>query len=193
MSLADIDLLDQAHYISNGPPHDLFRRLRARRSGALASGAGRPGVLGGDALRRRGARVARLGDLLVGARRHDDSRGAARGALAVLPSDDAQHGPAAAHQAARCWSTRASRRAWWHSSTAASASWRATIVERVVPRGECDFVADVAGELPSYVIAELVGIPLDDGRQLYRLTERMHTAAPTPEGRADVDGRRRSR
>ena len=31
-----------------------------------------------------------------------------------------------------------------------------------------------------------MGIPLDDGRQLYRLTERMHAAAPTAEGQADV-------
>jgi cytochrome P450 len=35
------------------------------------------------------------------------------------------------------------------------------------------------------VIAELMGIPLEDGRELYRLTERMHTAVPTPEGLAD--------
>src|SRR5262249_16278702 len=59
------------------------------------------------------------------------------------------------------------------------------IVDRVAPLGECDFVTDGAGELPSYVIAELMGIPLDDGRELYHLTERMHTAAPTPEGQAD--------
>src|SRR5262249_21355433 len=60
------------------------------------------------------------------------------------------------------------------------------IVDRVAPLGQCDFVTDVAGELPSYVIAELMGIPLDDGRELYRLTERMHTAAPTPQGLADA-------
>jgi cytochrome P450 len=59
----------------------------------------------------------------------------------------------------------------------------ATIVDAVVERGECDFVTDVAGELPSYVIAELVGIPLDDGRRLYALTERMHAVATTPEDR----------
>jgi cytochrome P450 len=58
------------------------------------------------------------------------------------------------------------------------------IVDTVAPRGACDFVADVAGELPSYVIAELVGIPLDDGRRLYALTERMHTTDPSPEGLA---------
>src|SRR5262249_23514525 len=59
------------------------------------------------------------------------------------------------------------------------------IVDAVAPRGSCDFVRDVAGELPSYVIAELVGIPLDDGRRLYVLTERMHTTVRTPEDLAD--------
>lgn len=51
-----------------------------------------------------------------------------------------------------------------------------TIVDAIIERGTCDFVADVAGELPSYVIAELVGIPLDDGRRLYQLTETIHTS-----------------
>lgn len=50
------------------------------------------------------------------------------------------------------------------------------IVDKVIARGECDFVADVAGEMPSYVIAELMGIPLEDGRELYKLTEIIHSA-----------------
>lgn len=50
------------------------------------------------------------------------------------------------------------------------------IVDAVIARGECDFVEAVAGEMPSYVIAELLGIPLDDGRELYKLTEAIHTA-----------------
>lgn len=49
------------------------------------------------------------------------------------------------------------------------------IVGDVVERGECDFVEDIAGALPSYVIAELLGIPLADGRRLYELTEIMNT------------------
>jgi cytochrome P450 len=53
------------------------------------------------------------------------------------------------------------------------------IVDEVIERGECDFVADVAGELPSYVIAELMGIPLEDGRKLYQLTETIHSAPET--------------
>ena len=55
------------------------------------------------------------------------------------------------------------------------------IVDKVVAngnggRGECDFMTDIAGEIPSYVIAELMGIPLDDGRRLYQLTETIHSA-----------------
>jgi cytochrome P450 len=57
------------------------------------------------------------------------------------------------------------------------------IVDAVIERGECDFVADIAGEMPSYVIAELMGLPLDDGRKLYQLTETIHSAAEAvPEG-----------
>jgi cytochrome P450 len=51
------------------------------------------------------------------------------------------------------------------------------IVDEVVERGECDLVADIAGEMPSFVIAELLGIPLEDGRELYHLTETLHAAS----------------
>ncbi|MBI1188778.1 MAG: cytochrome P450 [Alphaproteobacteria bacterium] len=50
------------------------------------------------------------------------------------------------------------------------------IVDAVIDEGACDFVADIAGEMPSFVIAELMGLPLDDGRELYKLTETIHTA-----------------
>ena len=57
------------------------------------------------------------------------------------------------------------------------------IVNAVIEKGECDFVAEVAGEMPSYVIAELMGMPLDDGRELYRHTETIHSAPEAlPEG-----------
>jgi cytochrome P450 len=49
------------------------------------------------------------------------------------------------------------------------------IVDDVIERGECDLVADVAGRLPSGLIAELMGIPRADGERLYELTEIMHT------------------
>jgi len=55
------------------------------------------------------------------------------------------------------------------------------IVDGVMARGECDLVSDVAGLMPSYVIADMLGIPHDDGVDLYRLTETIHAA---PESQA---------
>ncbi|HXL99020.1 MAG TPA: cytochrome P450, partial [Rhizomicrobium sp.] len=59
------------------------------------------------------------------------------------------------------------------------------IVDAVIAKGECDFVSEIAGEMPSYVIAELMGMPLDDGRELYKLTEAIHTS---PEAQAPGAG-----
>lgn len=63
------------------------------------------------------------------------------------------------------------------------------IVDSVIDKGECDFVSEVAGEMPSFVIAELMGLPLGDGRELYKLTETIHTspeALPPGAGAAAV-------
>ena len=60
------------------------------------------------------------------------------------------------------------------------------IIDKIADREECDFVSDVAGEMPSYVIADLMGLPLEDGRELYRLTETIHSA---PEAVAPGAGR----
>ena len=45
----------------------------------------------------------------------------------------------------------------------------------MIEKGEADFVTQIAGEMPSFVIAELMGLPLEDGRELYKLTEVIHT------------------
>jgi cytochrome P450 len=64
----------------------------------------------------------------------------------------------------------------------------AGIVAAVAPSGHCDFVADISGELPSLLIAELMGVPPGDGRRLYQLTERMHqTEAPADAQAAVVE------
>jgi cytochrome P450 len=49
------------------------------------------------------------------------------------------------------------------------------IVDAVLAKGECDFVSEIAGRLPSGLIAELMGMPRADGERLYDLTEIMHT------------------
>jgi cytochrome P450 len=61
----------------------------------------------------------------------------------------------------------------------------AEIVDAVIDRDEFDLVDDVAGLLPSYVVAELLGIPRQDGVDLYRLTEAIHAAPESqPDGAA---------
>lgn len=64
------------------------------------------------------------------------------------------------------------------------------IVDAVSERGECDLVEDVAGEMPSFVVAELFGLPHADGRELYRLTEALHssTSAVGQEAQARAAG-----
>jgi cholest-4-en-3-one 26-monooxygenase len=47
------------------------------------------------------------------------------------------------------------------------------IVDRVASKGECDFVAEVAAELPLLVICELMGIPNEDRRKIFELSNRL--------------------
>jgi cholest-4-en-3-one 26-monooxygenase len=47
------------------------------------------------------------------------------------------------------------------------------IIERVADRGECDFVVDVASELPLQVIADLMGVPQEDRHKLFDWSNRM--------------------
>ena len=44
------------------------------------------------------------------------------------------------------------------------------IVDAVAPRGECDFVSEVASELPMQVICEMVGVPEEERRRIYDLS-----------------------
>jgi cholest-4-en-3-one 26-monooxygenase len=47
------------------------------------------------------------------------------------------------------------------------------IIDRVAERGECDFVVDVASELPLQVIADLMGVPQEDRHKLFDWSNRM--------------------
>jgi cholest-4-en-3-one 26-monooxygenase len=47
------------------------------------------------------------------------------------------------------------------------------VVDRVAHKGECDFVAQVAAELPLLVICELMGVPRDDRHLVFELSNRL--------------------
>ena len=48
--------------------------------------------------------------------------------------------------------------------------WAISIVESALERGACDFVRDVAYLLPMHMIADIVGIPVEDRKWLFDLT-----------------------
>ena len=64
--------------------------------------------------------------------------------------------------------------------------WAESIVDRAVQRGECDFVSEIAYKLPMNVIADIVGIPVQDRDALFSLANDMLQGA-SPE-RAHVAG-----
>ncbi|WP_344847898.1 cytochrome P450 [Kribbella ginsengisoli] len=47
------------------------------------------------------------------------------------------------------------------------------LVERVRDRGHCDFATEIAGQMPLFVICEILGVPLSDREMLYSRTARM--------------------
>jgi len=47
------------------------------------------------------------------------------------------------------------------------------IIDRVAARGECDFVTDLAADLPLQVIAELVGVPMEDRGKVYEWSNKL--------------------
>ena len=47
------------------------------------------------------------------------------------------------------------------------------LIDGAVSKGSCDFVVDVAAELPLMVIAELIGVPLEDRHKLFDWSNRM--------------------
>jgi len=48
-----------------------------------------------------------------------------------------------------------------------------TIIDRVARRGECEFVSEVAAELPMQVICEMMGVPEEDRRGIYEISNRL--------------------
>jgi cholest-4-en-3-one 26-monooxygenase len=47
------------------------------------------------------------------------------------------------------------------------------IIDEVIEAGECDFVVDVAAELPLQVIAEMIGVPHEDRHKVFEWSNRM--------------------
>ena len=57
--------------------------------------------------------------------------------------------------------------------------WAASIVDRALERGTCDFVHEVAYQLPMNMIADIVGIPVDDRPYVFALANAFLQGGPT--------------
>jgi len=182
VSFAGLDLLDHHRYRQHGPPHDLFRRLRREDPVHWHEEIDGPGfwaVTRYEDVVRVSRDSATFSSYLGGTMVPDPpAEQLALVRLMMLNLDPPQHTKLRALVNRGFTPTRV------QGLRVRVEQLAKEIVDRVADRGHCDFVADIAGELPSALIAELVGIPLDDGRRLYQLTERMHSAADTAEERA---------
>ena len=61
------------------------------------------------------------------------------------------------------------------------------IVDNVIERGSCDFVVDVASELPLQAIAEIMGVPQEDRHLIFEWSNAM-IGADDPEFEGGADG-----
>jgi cytochrome P450 len=181
----DVDLGDAATY-RNGPPHGLFARMRAEAPVCWHPERAGPGFWA----------LTRHADVLVVSRdsatfssaragymtQDMDPLAVAQSRLMLLGMDPPEH------TRLRSLVNRGFTPRQVARLEPRIRALSAAIVDAVAGRGVCDFVTDVSGELPSLLIAELMGIPPDDGRRLYELTERMHqSGAPADQQAAVVE------
>jgi len=181
MRLEDIDLLDPAVW-EDGPPNELFRRLRGESPvhwHPEKKGSGFWAVTRYRDVLHVSRSAPLFSSYLGGTMIADASEIDLLGIRLMMLNMDPP-----AHTKLRALVNKAFTPRMVEQLRSRIEELAAAIVERAAAMGELDFVTDVAGELPSYVIAEMMGIPLDDGRELYRLTERMHTTMPKKEARA---------
>jgi cholest-4-en-3-one 26-monooxygenase len=61
------------------------------------------------------------------------------------------------------------------------------IVDNVIERGQCDFVVDLASELPLQAIAEIMGVPQEDRHLIFEWSNAM-IGADDPEFQGGVEG-----
>jgi len=158
-SAIDIALLSPESF-AQGQPHEQFAWLRANDPVQLARRTRREWVLGGDPLPRCEDDRSRRRDLLVDAGDHDPGR---RGGIEVgdhrmmITTDPPEH-TGLRKLVAGEFIPRAAKAMRPRTRVAGEAHHR-----RVIDKGECDLVEDIAGLMPSYVIADMLGIPHEDG------------------------------
>lgn len=172
ITIGGVDLADPDTYVA-GMPYEAFRELRHRAPVAWHPYGDKPGFWA----------LTAYDDIAAVSRDSATWSSQATGVFLDIPAPEDAHQLALImltmdpprHTALRSLVNRGFTPRHIARLGARTADMARDIVDSAVERGECEFVADVAGKLPSYVIAELLGIPREEGRRLYALTEVMNT------------------
>jgi len=165
-----VDLLDPDVY-ANGMPHETFRALRATNPVArLQEPSG-----------KHYWAVTRYRDVVAVLRNPEDFSSALGGAVFADPPKEfldklreaMSHRDPPSHTMLRrlVSSAFSPRRVAQLEHRIAERAQE--LVTSAGERGDVDFASELAGELPLFVICEILGIPFADRRQLHDLTERM--------------------
>jgi cholest-4-en-3-one 26-monooxygenase len=170
MDLAEIDLTNPDHFVS-GTPHAWFRALRAQDPVHWQPEADGPGfwcVTKYEDLKHV-SRNPELFSSWVGATNihTPPPDGLARTRMIMLNMDPPQH-VKFRRIVQRGFTPRRIAQQEAHIRELAR-----RIVDAVAPRGEAEFVEELAAELPLQVICELMGVPLEDRKQIFDLSNVM--------------------
>jgi cholest-4-en-3-one 26-monooxygenase len=170
MDLREIDLTDPDHFAA-GTPHGWFRALRAQDPVHWQPEADGPGfwcVTKYDDLKQVSRHPELFSSWLGATNIHTPPpEGLARTRMIMLNMDPPQH-VKFRRIVQRGFTPRRVAQQQAHIRELAR-----RIVDAVAPRGEAEFVEELAAELPLQVICEMMGVPLEDRKLLFDLSNTM--------------------
>lgn len=183
--MAPIDLADPDTY-SGGMPHDEFRRLRAHDPVSWQPEAGGRGFWA----------VTRYHDVVSVLRTPKVFSSWRGGVLLADPPaefleklrENMLNRDPPDHTALRRLVNKAFSPRRIEQLEGRIASHAIQLVSAVKDAGRCDFATQIAGEMPLFVICEILGVPLADRKRLYALTERMFGSDIKDRAAALADG-----
>ncbi|HSQ01442.1 MAG TPA: cytochrome P450 [Candidatus Dormibacteraeota bacterium] len=171
MQLSDVDLANPDNYQHAGPPYEMFALLRREAPVFWHPDKETPGFW---ALTRHAdvANVSKNSQLFSAARRgvflfESNEEDLSNLQMMLVNRDPPQH-----TQLRRMVSPGFTPRriAMLEETVRLRAG---EIIDRVAARGECDFVTDLAADLPLQVIAELVGVPMEDRGKVFEWSNQL--------------------
>lgn len=180
-----VDLTNPDNY-TNGVPHDAFRHLRAHDPVSWQAGPGGRGFWAVTryhdvvtVLRTPKVYSSWLGGALLADPPPEFLEKLREGMLNRDPPD---------HTMLRRLVNRAFSPRRVEELDGRIAEHARALVARVRGAGRCDFAVEIAGEMPLFVICEILGVPHEDRRALYALTARMFGSEIADPAAAFADG-----